>query len=162
MCLTIAHLGVQRKTFLNTLVCFSVMTKTGVFKMFNLYNTIKELCDSRGISVSKMSSDIGIHRNVMPRLKASEWKKTLSLQTLEKLSAYFDVPITYFIDEKDADRHGSSPTIGTKSKSLELQRFKALFPCISTVCGHSIVSHTTHRVSFKTHFTLQNVIRFVI
>jgi hypothetical protein len=57
---------------------------------------------------------------------------------------------------------GSSPTIGTKSKSLELQRFKALFPCISTVCGHPIVSHTTHRVSFKTHFTLQNVIRFVI
>ena len=110
MCLTIAHLGVQRKTFLNTLVCFSVMTKTGVFKMFNLYNTIKELCDSRGISVSKMSSDIGIHRNVMPRLKASEGKKTLSLQTLEKLSAYFDVPITYFIDEKDADRHGPPPT----------------------------------------------------
>jgi transcriptional regulator with XRE-family HTH domain len=86
------------------------MTKTGVFKMFNLYNTIKELCDSRGISVSKMSSDIGIHRNVMPRLKASEGKKTLSLQTLEKLSAYFDVPITYFIDEKDADRHGPPPT----------------------------------------------------
>lgn len=109
MCLTIAHLGVQRKTFLNTLVCFSVMTKTGVFKMFNLYNTIKELCDSRGISVSKMSSDIGIHRNVMPRLKASEGKKTLSLQTLEKLSAYFDVPITHFIDEKDADRHGPPP-----------------------------------------------------
>ena len=110
MCLTIAHLGVQRKTFLNTLVCFSVMTKTGVFKMFNLYNTIKELCDSRGISVSKMSSDIGIHRNVMPRLKASEGKKTLSLQTLEKLSAYFDVPITHFVDEKDADRHGPPPT----------------------------------------------------
>jgi transcriptional regulator with XRE-family HTH domain len=91
------------------------MTKTGVFKMFNLYNTIKELCDSRGISVSKMSSDIGIHRNVMPRLKASDGKKTLSLQTLEKLSAYFDVPITYFIDEKDADRHGppqqQTPTI---------------------------------------------------
>jgi transcriptional regulator with XRE-family HTH domain len=82
------------------------MTKIGVFKMFNLYNAIKELCDSRGISVSKMSSDIGIHRNVMPRLKASDGKKTLSLQTLEKLSAYFDVPITYFIDDKDADRHG--------------------------------------------------------
>lgn len=46
----------------------------------------------------------------MPRLKASEGKKTLSLQTLEKLSAYFDVPITYFIDEKDADRHGPTPT----------------------------------------------------
>lgn len=115
MCLTIAHLDVQYKYFLNTPVCFSVMTKIGVFKMFNLYNTIKELCDSRGISVSKMSSDIGIHRNVMPRLKASEGKKTLSLQTLEKLSSYFDVPITYFIDEKDADRHGpplqQTPTI---------------------------------------------------
>lgn len=66
--------------------------------MYNLYNTIKELCDSRGISVAQMSRDIGIHRNVMPRLKASDGKKSLSLQTLEKLAAYFEVPVSYFLD----------------------------------------------------------------
>ena len=59
-------------------------------------------------------------------------------------------------------RMGSNPITRTKPKSLELQRFKALFPCISTVCGHLIVSYSTHRVSSVTRFTIQNVIRFVI
>jgi hypothetical protein len=57
---------------------------------------------------------------------------------------------------------GSSPTIGTKSKSLELQRFKALFPCISTVCGHSIVKGFLHCVKAILQSNPQNVIRFVI
>lgn len=61
--------------------------------MSNLYNTIEELCNSRGISVSQMSNEIGIHRNVMPRLKSSNGKKSLSVATLEKISAYFNVPI---------------------------------------------------------------------
>ena len=71
--------------------------------MYDLYKIIEDLCDSRGITVSQMSKDIDIHRNVMPRLKASEGKKSLSLKTLEKLSVYFNVPIDYFRDGTPID-----------------------------------------------------------
>ena len=65
--------------------------------MFNLYKRIEDLCDTRGITVAQMSRDIGIHRNVMPRLKSDPSKK-LSYDTLSKLSDYFNIPLDYFRD----------------------------------------------------------------
>lgn len=76
--------------------------------MYNLYKIIKDLCDANGISVAKMSRDIEIHRNVMGNLKAGR-TKTLSLETLEKLSSYFKVPVTYFLDLGDPDQNDIPP-----------------------------------------------------
>lgn len=65
--------------------------------MYNLYNTIEELCNSRGIKVSDLSKEIGLHRNVLPRLKSNPEKK-LSLDTLQKIASYFNVPLDYLLD----------------------------------------------------------------
>ena len=70
--------------------------------MFNLYKTIEDLCNTRGITVQEMSRQIGIHRNVMPRLKADP-TKTLSLKTIEKLSVFFNVPMDHFRDLGEID-----------------------------------------------------------
>lgn len=65
--------------------------------MFNLYETIKDLCDSRGITIKELSEEIGLHRNTLPRLKTNPNKK-LAFETIQKLSAYFNVPTDYFAD----------------------------------------------------------------
>lgn len=65
--------------------------------MYNLYSTIEELCNSRGIKVSDLSKDIGLHRNVLPRLKSNPDKK-LSLDTVQKIASYFNVPVDYLLD----------------------------------------------------------------
>lgn len=46
--------------------------------MFNLYETILGLCESRGISVYRMSKESGVSRSVMTELKSG---RTQSLST---------------------------------------------------------------------------------
>ena len=76
--------------------------------MSNLYNTIKEMCNERHITVGKMCNDIGMKRSMMTDLKAGlsenptrNGKKSLSLKSLQKIADYFDVPISALVDEKE-------------------------------------------------------------
>lgn len=70
--------------------------------MYNLYSTIEGLCNSRGIKVSDLSKEIGLHRNVLPRLKANP-DKNLSLDTIQKIASYFNVPVDFFLSDGDID-----------------------------------------------------------
>lgn len=65
--------------------------------MSNLYKIIEGLCEAKGIKVGKMCSDIGIQRSIMGNLSSGKTKR-LSTKTLEKISAYFKVPVDYFLD----------------------------------------------------------------
>ena len=60
--------------------------------MANLYETIKTLCEERGMTVSKMSAQAGISRGILTDLKMGR-KSTLSGDTLSKIAAALGVPV---------------------------------------------------------------------
>lgn len=75
--------------------------------MDNLYIIIKEMCESRNIKIGKMCDDLGMTRSMMTDLKAGlkedptrKGKKSLSVKTLQRIADYFDVPVSYFLEEK--------------------------------------------------------------
>lgn len=76
--------------------------------MYSLYKVIEALCDSRGITVQTMSKDIGLHRNVMPRLR-SDPDKELSVKTIKKIATYFNVPTDYLLDPGDPNPRDIPP-----------------------------------------------------
>lgn len=65
--------------------------------MFNLYETILGLCESRGISVYKMSKESGVSRSVMTELKSGR-TQSLSTESLQKIASYFNVPVDFLLD----------------------------------------------------------------
>lgn len=61
---------------------------------------IKQLCDENGIKMSALASGIGVRNSVFTELKMGRTKK-LSLGTLEKIAAFFEVPITLLAGEDE-------------------------------------------------------------
>ena len=101
--LTLAHFRVHCKSKMHICVCFSVVNKNGGAIMYNLYQIIESLCDSRGITIGQLSKEIGLHRNTIPRLKTKP-DKDLSRKTLQKISSYFGVPTDYFSPKGEPDQ----------------------------------------------------------
>ncbi len=64
------------------------------------YSIIKQLCDEKGIKLSVLASGIGIRSSVFTELKKGRTKK-LSVATLEKIAAYFEVPISLLTCESN-------------------------------------------------------------
>lgn len=60
--------------------------------MSNLYESIKALCDERGITVSRMCTDAGISKGILTDLKMGR-KNTLSGSTLSKIAAALGVSV---------------------------------------------------------------------
>ena len=65
--------------------------------MYDLYNTIQDLCNNRGITMRQLSDSLGLHRNTLPRLKQNPGR-TLSWETIQKIALYFNVPTEFFVD----------------------------------------------------------------
>lgn len=58
------------------------------------YDKFEELCEKKGISVTKALTEIGLSRGL-----GTKWRKTGAMpngKTLAKISEYFDVPVDYF------------------------------------------------------------------
>lgn len=64
--------------------------------MSDLYNRIYQLCLSRGISIGKMCSDLGISRGNLSDLKMDRIK-FLSTKKTETIANYFGVSIEYLL-----------------------------------------------------------------
>ena len=67
--------------------------------MGNLYDTILELCESRGIKGGKMCTDIGISKGLLTDLKMGR-RTGVSAVTAQKIAAYFDVSVGYLLGEE--------------------------------------------------------------
>lgn len=67
--------------------------------MGNLYENIKTLCDAKGISAFKMCADTGCPKNLLTELKSGR-KKTITLETAQKIADYFGVPVDRILGEK--------------------------------------------------------------
>lgn len=67
--------------------------------MSTLYENIKTLCEERNIKGGKMCVDLGLSKSLMTDLKA-ERKKTITLETAQKIADYFGVPVDRILGEK--------------------------------------------------------------
>lgn len=78
-----------------------------------MYNTIKNLCKARNISVSRMCADIRISPTVMSELHKGR-TKSLSAPTIKKIADYFGVPASEImgIETKNA------PSISNEAMSI--------------------------------------------
>lgn len=60
--------------------------------MSNLYETIKRLCDERGLTIARMCTEAGISKGILTDLKMGR-KNTLSGNTLSKIAAVLGVSV---------------------------------------------------------------------
>ena len=67
------------------------------------YGVIKELCGERGINIAALAQGTGIRSSVFTELKMGRTKK-LSAATLEKIAAYFNVPVSVFFADDDLSK----------------------------------------------------------
>lgn len=75
--------------------------RSGKGKIMETYEIIKQLCDEKGIKMSVLASGIGVRGSVFTELKKGRTKK-LSVTTLEKIAAYFEVPLSLLTGENDS------------------------------------------------------------
>lgn len=66
------------------------------------YSIIRELCEEKGIKISTLARETGLRNSVFTELKMGR-SKNLSAATLEKIAAYFEVPVSVFFDGQKTD-----------------------------------------------------------
>lgn len=71
--------------------------------MGNLYNTIMELCESKGIKGAKMCTDVGISKGLLTDLKMGR-RTGVSAVTAQKIASYFDVSVGYLLGEEEKEK----------------------------------------------------------
>ena len=76
--------------------------------MGNLYDTILDLCESRGIKGGKMCTDIGISKGLLTDLKMGR-RTGVSAVTAQKIAAYFGVSVGYLLGEEEKDIKKEQP-----------------------------------------------------
>ena len=76
--------------------------------MGNLYDTILELCESRGIKGGKMCTDIGISKGLLTDLKMGR-RTGVSAVTAQKIASYFNVSVGYLLGEEEKDEKKEQP-----------------------------------------------------
>lgn len=59
-----------------------------------MYLKIKKLCEERNISIYRLEKDLDLSSGIVRKWKNS----TPSVDKLNKIAQYFNVPITYFIN----------------------------------------------------------------
>ena len=60
--------------------------------MFNLYNKLIELCNSKGVSGSRMCVELGISKSTMTDLKNGRIK-SVSVTNAQKIASYFNITV---------------------------------------------------------------------
>lgn len=63
-----------------------------------MYSKFEELLKKHGITAYRVAQETGV-----PTSTLSDWKRGRSvpkIDKLQKIAKYFDLPVTYFIDEK--------------------------------------------------------------
>lgn len=63
-----------------------------------MYEKIKELCESRGISIHSMCTELGINDSTISNLKARDNQRSLSAEAVAKIADFFNVPAKHFFD----------------------------------------------------------------
>lgn len=67
--------------------------------MQNLYDTIEQLCQRKGIRPGHLCNELGLSRGLMTDLKMGR-KKSVSAQTAQKIAGFFGVSVGYLLGEE--------------------------------------------------------------
>lgn len=70
--------------------------------MFDLYKNIQTLCEERGISISRMSVEIGMSKSLLSNLKNGR-TDSISKRTAQKIADYLDVPVDVVLHGKKTE-----------------------------------------------------------
>lgn len=60
------------------------------------FDKIKALCDEKGISIFRLEKEAKIGNGTIDDYKTGSIPR---ITTLEKIAKYFDVPVSYFLEE---------------------------------------------------------------
>lgn len=66
--------------------------------MSNLYNSLQELCEEKGVSGYRMCKDVGIQPSIMTDLKMGR-RASMKVETAQKVADYFGVTVGYLLGE---------------------------------------------------------------
>jgi transcriptional regulator with XRE-family HTH domain len=71
----------------------------------SFYEKVKNLCELRGISITSLAKELDFSKSA-----PTTWKKSNGVprnSTIKKLSDFFNVPITYFLDDGSTNSHNT-------------------------------------------------------
>ena len=71
--------------------------------MSNLYNTIMELCETKGVKGARMCTEAGISKGLLTDLKMGR-RSGVSAVTAQKIASYFDVSVGYLLGEEEKEK----------------------------------------------------------
>ena len=69
--------------------------------MDNLYASIEELCNRRGIRPGRLCNDLGLSRGLITDLKMGR-KKSVSAETAQKIATYFGISVGQLLGQEDS------------------------------------------------------------
>lgn len=69
--------------------------------MGNLYETIQELCQKKGVRPGRMCDELGLSRGLMTDLKMGR-KKGVSAETAQRIASYLGVSVGRLLGQENA------------------------------------------------------------
>ena len=70
--------------------------------MGNLYETIQNLCNEKGVRPGRMCAELGLSRGLMTDLKMGR-KKSVNAQTAQKIASYLGVSVAQLLGQEGGD-----------------------------------------------------------
>lgn len=86
--------------------------------MSDMYKRIETLCKERGVNITQMCKGAGVPRGNLSELKMGR-TIALSTKTLDKISAYFGVPIESLLGKEETKKPASENADGLHSTGYE-------------------------------------------
>lgn len=71
--------------------------------MCTLYDRIQSLCQSKGVSGSRMCLDLGLSKSTLSDIKSGR-KKGVSTATAAKIASYLGVTVGYLLGEEEKEK----------------------------------------------------------
>lgn len=81
--------------------------------MDELYKRIEDLCDEKGINITKMCQESGVPRATLSDYKSGR-RKSIGVKSLSKIAEYFGVSVGYLLGEEQKEK---SPNITVRTES---------------------------------------------
>lgn len=102
------------------------MPKKEGTRLSNLYNTIMQLCEDKGIKGAKMCTEAGISKGLLTDLKMGR-RSGVSAVTAQKIAAYFGVSVGYLLGEEEKEKPTVQEDDGlTENKNALIEFAKSL------------------------------------
>lgn len=84
------------------------------------YDTIKKLCDERGIAVTVLEKELGFGRGSIGKLKTGN----TSAIRLQQIANYFGVPVNYLLGSTEEETNTHEPTLNARDQRDIAKRLK--------------------------------------